>query len=215
MARPSQPATRRSGYTLLEMIVVLGVLAALAALSWPMLRGVLNKSRVQEAAKQVGAILGRARLTAIETGAVQQFRFQPGGQQFDISPYQGPQTDAATADQVNQANLAVPDDPNASTPGTPIDDGILPDDVTRFQLPDGIAFFVPDTSSSTSPDDVNAQPQDDSGWAPPILFFPSGRSSNARIRLLGQQDLYVDLTLRGLTGTVAVTGVQQQQETSP
>ena len=36
MARPSQPARRRGGYTLLEMIVVLGVLAVLAALSWPM-----------------------------------------------------------------------------------------------------------------------------------------------------------------------------------
>jgi prepilin-type N-terminal cleavage/methylation domain-containing protein len=212
MKKPSDSALRRGGYTLLEMIVVLGVLVALATLSWPMLRGVLDKSRVQEAAKQVGAVLGRARLKAIESGTVQQFRFQPGGQQFDISPYQGPQTDAATADQVNQA--AIPDDSAASTAVASIDDGTLPDDVTRFQLPDGIAFFTPDTSQ-TSPDDVNAQPQDDMGWAPPILFFPSGRSSNARIRLLGQQDLYVDLTLRGLTGTVAVNGVQQQQEAAP
>jgi len=212
MAMPSQPAARRGGYTLVEMIVVLGVLAAVAALSWPMLRGVLDKSRVQEAAKQVGAILGRARLAAIESGTVQQFRFQPGGQQFDISAYQGPQTDAATADQVNQA--AISDDSAASGPVAAMDDGVLPDDVTRFQLPDGITFFVPDVVA-TSPDDVNVQPQDDMGWAPPILFFPSGRSSNARIRLLGQHDLYVDLTLRGLTGTVAVNGVQQQQEASP
>ena len=212
MAKPSQPVACRGGYTLLEMVVVLGVLVALATLSWPALRGVLDKSRVQEAAKQVGTVLGRVRLKAIETGTVQQFRFQPGGQLFDISAYQGPPTDAVTADQVNQMNG--PDDPAASTGVAAIEDGMPPDDATQFQLPDGIAFFTPD-ASQPSPEDVNALPQDDAGWGPPIFFFPSGRSSNARIRLLGQRDFCVDLALRGLTGTVAASGVQQQREAAP
>jgi Tfp pilus assembly protein FimT len=185
------------------MIVVLGILAALAAFSWPVLRAALDKSRVQEAAKLVGALLGRARLTAIESGTVQQFRFQPGGQQFDLSAYQGPQTDLAAA--LDPSTTA---DNNAAAVGT-IDGGVLADDTPCFELPDGVTFFVPEPSQS--PADVNTPPQDDNGWAPPIFFFPSGRSSNARIRLLGHPDLYVDLTLRGLTGTVAVSGVQQQE----
>jgi Tfp pilus assembly protein FimT len=189
------------------MIVVLAILAALAAFSWPMLRGAMDKSRVQEAAKQVGAVLGRARLKAIESGTVQQFRLQPGGQQFDISAYQGPQTDLAAA--LDPSSTA---DNNSTAVGT-IDDGVIPDDTPSFDLPDGVTFFIPEPSQS--PADVNAQPTDDNGWAPPIFFFPSGRSSNARIRLLGHPDFYVDLTLRGLTGTVAVSGVQQQQEAGP
>jgi prepilin-type N-terminal cleavage/methylation domain-containing protein len=197
----------RGGYTLLEMIVVLAILAAMAAFSWPMLRAALDKNRLQEAAKQVGALLGRARLKAIEDGTVQQFRFQPGGQQFDLSTYQGPQTDVAAA-----LDPSIATDNNSAAVGT-IDDGVLPDDTPSFVLPDGVTFFVPEPSQS--PSDVNAQPQDDNGWAPPIFFFPSGRSSNARIRLLGNHDFYVDLTLRGLTGTVAVSGVQQQQEAGP
>ena len=36
-------------------------------------------------------------------------------------------------------------------------------------------------------------------WSEPIRFRPSGRTEDQKIRLAGQRDFVVDVTLRGLT----------------
>jgi hypothetical protein len=43
-----------------------------------------------------------------------------------------------------------------------------------------------------------------SSWSPPILFYPNGRCTSARIRLRGASGLFVDVTLRGLTGAAQI-----------
>jgi prepilin-type N-terminal cleavage/methylation domain-containing protein len=220
-ARAFRPSALRGGFTLVELAVVLAVIVAMVALAWPALRIPLAKSRLKEASKQVGAALGRARLMAIQSGTIQQFQFQPGGQQFQVVPYQDPQADPTAA--------ALAADPTASQPPAGIgstENGDLPaaGQTTCFALADGLSFFTPDPgeqdpSAANSTDAgataLNASAvADDQGWAPPIYFFPSGRSSNVHLRILGEFNYYADLNLRGLTGSVTI-GRVHQLEASP
>jgi hypothetical protein len=52
----------------------------------------------------------------------------------------------------------------------------------------------------------------DAGWSSPIVFFPNGRSTNARIRLDGSNGFRVEVALRGLTGTVQIGPLERVDE---
>ena len=49
-------------------------------------------------------------------------------------------------------------------------------------------------------------------WSVPIVFYPNGRTSNARIRLTDQGEYYVDVSLRGLTGGARISKIRRWQE---
>ena len=72
-------SAKKSGYTLLEMLIVLAVLAALAAMTVPAMRGPLDKSRLRGASRQVKAALAKARFFSIRQGKQIEFRYQLNG----------------------------------------------------------------------------------------------------------------------------------------
>jgi len=179
-------------FTLLEMLVVLAILVVITATGYPALRGSLEKSRLREAAKQIRIELSRARVAAIESGVIWQLRFQEGGAVFELMR-------AQPADD-GQAISFEQEDESATG-------------VTTFgeqSLPDGITFAPLDVSTATEavPTQDGAPAAQD--WSTPIFFYPNGRSSNVRIRLLGSRGLFIDLTLRGITGTAKVGLLQYQ-----
>jgi prepilin-type N-terminal cleavage/methylation domain-containing protein len=59
---------RRSGLTLIELIVVLSILAGVVALAWPSLRKSLAASALQDAARQVQSEIRWAQAEAIRSG---------------------------------------------------------------------------------------------------------------------------------------------------
>jgi len=52
----------------------------------------------------------------------------------------------------------------------------------------------------------------EAGWSQPILFYPDGTTSDARLTVANEQGRYIDVTLRGLTGVVKVSDVYLGQE---
>lgn len=187
--KPSPPA-----FVLLELLIVLAVLAGVAAISWPAVRGMMAKSEIQGAAKQVRAALARARLDAMESERVRQFRYQPGTGRFEIAGLDS--SDGAKAEDASSgaghriSAIAV--------------ESVLPADV-HFESPDRVA-----AEASGSRDAALALEAED--WSAPLLFFPNGRTSNAKIRLRGKQNHVILLSLRGVTGTVTIGKPEQAEE---
>jgi len=189
-SRPS-----RAAFTLLELLIVLAVLAGLAALSWPAVRGLLAKSELQSAAKQVRAALAKARLDAMESGTARQFRYQPGMGRFEIAAL------AALAEERSDAGSLAPDDRDSGA-------------AVQNWLPSGVRFEESAAAGEPASSAGLVGAPGEESWSTPILFFPNGRTSNAKIRLRGRRDYQIDLSLRGVTGSV-VMGKPEQGEDWP
>jgi len=205
------------------MLIVTGGLAALAALSWPALRGPLDKSRLRGAAKQVRVELAKTRLKAIQTGVAHRFRYQPGNNLFEIAPLEI-EEDAQTS-----AFDAVEDD-RSNPVGSSVNsarDHSLAEQTVRKQLPDGVRFVDP-SSIGPAADVAESGPEPEAatsfdefdwsaaaGWSAPIIFYPNGKAADARILLIGQRDFQIPVTLRGLTGIVTVGQLGRRESAPP
>lgn len=231
--RTPRRSSKRAGYTLTEMVIVAGVLAALAGLSWPALRGPLNKSRLRNAAKQVRVDLAKTRLKAIQTGVAHQFRYQPGDNQFEIAPLTA-EDDTETPAYGWTENHA--SDSNGRSAADSAGDGSPQVQAIRERLPEGVLFVDPSLADETldaaqfeparrfeparqfesarrfESEPETAEVLDESDWSAPIVFHPNGRAVNARVLLAGQRDFHVEVTLRGLTGVVTVGQLQRREE---
>lgn len=87
-ARRGVARKHRSGFTLPELLITMAVLAAVAAMTLPAMRGPLDKSRLRSAARDVQAALARARASAIRDGREVQFVYQSGGTTFRLEQIQ-------------------------------------------------------------------------------------------------------------------------------
>lgn len=58
---------RRPAMTMLELLIVLAVLAGMAAVAWPALRGPISENQLRESANAIGRALDDARQLAIDT----------------------------------------------------------------------------------------------------------------------------------------------------
>lgn len=236
------------GYTLLELLIVLAVLAAIAALMIPAVRGPLDKSRLTSAAQQVQASIAKTRALAVREGVAVQLRYRINGQQLVIERVPGSLTTdlplqiddgsnsepgSAPAVPSQPESLAATED-SASEEGLSAlsDSGVNPVRLREFELPSGVTFAVP--TSSLSPDQstdlsadlvteqstptslqgtlANGQGLDE--WSEPIIFQPDGRTRNTTLRLNGQRDFYVQVFVRGLTGTARYTSPQRDSQLS-
>ncbi len=227
-------SAKTSGYTLLEMMVVLAILAALAALTLPAMRGPLDKSRLRGASRQVQAALSKARFFSIRKGTRVEFRYQLNGSGWVIQTVSSQNT-ASENDLSDRNENSTPSglsiESPASNSGLP-EDGLETSEgewgqeqsvlLRQGELPATISFIEfleeDDTESfdnfieflaETPASDSNEIELNESGeqivWSEPILFLPNGRTEDATIRLSGPRDFYVDLKIRGLTGAISYT----------
>lgn len=98
--------TERSAYTLIELLLVLSIIAAVAGISWPLLMRPMAQSVVQGAAQELAEHLAETRIRAIEESRVYEFRWKPGSGEFEIKAqhehrHQG-SSQAATSRASNQ-----------------------------------------------------------------------------------------------------------------
>lgn len=200
-----RPRAARRGYTLLEMIIVLAILAFMVGLSWPAVQKMARRSRASNAAKQVRNALVEARLLAIETGTIQVFRFQPGAGRFEVAPKQeedsGPAVLRSALDQRAEGAASAQSAPLAADP-----------EAHARYLPGGLVFAGQEVAEEPGAAEgetglagiSTAQLAQRQAWSDPIVFYPNGRTSNARIRLTDRAHYFIEVSLRGLTGAVRI-----------
>lgn len=200
----------RLGYSLVELLIVLGVLALMAGLSLPALRGPLEKGRLRAAGREMQAMLAKTRSLAIRTGTEHWLTYEIDGRAWRIETRPEP---------IDVTDVADGDFPES----TITEAQIAPESVMvrEGDLPNGITF-----ADSAFVDPAFANPVGNTGiaelqlsdvlldpstqkWSEPIRFKPNGRSQDATIRIVGTRDLVTKVSLRGLTG-IASSATQRE-----
>ncbi|MDB5345341.1 MAG: hypothetical protein JWP89_3718 [Schlesneria sp.] len=197
----------RGGYTLMEMLLVLTVVAVIVAVAWPNIMRMSGQQKLTEAAEKVRSVAASARVHAIESGLVYQFRYEPGGRHFLTVPFE------REFESVS---------PNARGTGTALGrfskaSGVLPTGVT-FAAPTltgtggsntaamGTGQKLPPTALDGLPD---AGTLGSLSWSGPIQFQPDGSSMDMSLDLVDKRDQRITLRIRGVTGSIGVSRLHQ------
>jgi len=195
--------TGRSAFTLLELMLALGILITLATLSWPGLMRSLKQQSVQGNAEQVRQVLDLARVRAVEEGRALQVRFEPHGKRYVLLPFdpldessQQPSSAAATTTLINQAAP------------------VHADPFRVYEVSQGCYFHVDNAllSGETAFAErlgeewmkhlENAAQAQDVAWSAPVIYYPDGSATDGTFVVMDQDRQYIKLHVRGLTGAV-------------
>jgi Tfp pilus assembly protein FimT len=195
--------------TLLEILLVLALIVIVFAVAVPTLTGSLSNQRLKKSAEVVRTAFSRARVKAMRNGRIQAFHCQLLGSKYATVPWYMA-ADAVEADDSLTADETATADPRW---------GLL-NEQTAESLPDGI-MFVAETEvveertepiAGTAADAEVALDGYDMPWSPPILFYPDGTTSDARVVLRNERGWIVAIELRGLTGVARVGRPERQIE---
>lgn len=199
------------GFTLFELLLVLALLAIVGALALPTMDSLVTSRRLKNNTERIVLELSEARLEAIRTGQSQLFTALVGGREYSIKPW------LDGYDEVNASAGAIIESSMSgqiiqSSPAGPIDSTNLGDEVPET-LDSTVQFLAVDTlmdsrnaaaietQTGTTPT-AGASAANSSGESNPILFYPDGTSTTAKIQLADTQGRRMIIELRGVTGRI-------------
>jgi Tfp pilus assembly protein FimT len=194
---------------MLEMVMVLAVLVAVAAMSLPALYGPMEDQRLRKTAELIRAQWTKARVTAMKTGQIQVFRYTVAGDTYAVEPWSG-EADSleASADAASTQSLGMP---------LPTSEAAVPNlqlGVRGQRLPSGMTFFSGETGADVRTAEVVQQSSAgaaDPSAAASIAFYPDGTTSESRLTLTNQR-CFVEIKMRGLTGMIYISDLLAAEE---
>jgi prepilin-type N-terminal cleavage/methylation domain-containing protein len=218
--RPSHSGTSvnsRSGMTLLELMLVLALLVVVGAMAMPAFKGPFANQRLRKAGEMVRIEWNRARIQAMKTGQIQMFRYETDGKIFYVQPYLTEQDFLeadATESTARDPSLAQAGGVTAPMPGAV--SNTEPPTIRERELPDGVIFaggyFESDSRSAQIQQESQATLMAAGNQVAPILFYPDGTTSDAELILSNDQQLFIRITLRSLTGISKVSELLSANE---
>ena len=171
----------QSGFSLIEMILVIAILIVVASLAAPAIQRTFARQALQKGADRVRIAMGQARVKAIRNGEEYCVFYTPTGSWFDVGPFTSFQEQASNGSRRQQQ----------------LEQGIL----TNFEddvLPMGVKFAG--TSTGTNSRDATVLQSGSSSRIGMILFYPDGTSQDAKVVIENEKKAYIQIQLRGLTG---------------
>ena len=182
--------TARRGFTLLEILLVVVVLAVIAGMVWPAMLRFVNERAIKEAGEEVRAELDRTRFRAIDVGSAYQFLYEPDGPNYIAIPArQG----AVAAGGMGAGPSVSTNSPAASFSGKLADGLVFRGDLTA--IPAGASLGT--DALAGLPNSASLQRVQ---WSAPIVYLPSGTAEDAVFQIVDENGRYIELNVRGLTG---------------
>ena len=186
---------QRRAFTLMEMLLVLAIMVIVASMTLPALRGPMENQRLRRAGDLIRAEWAKARVRAMKTGRIHVFRYETGGASFGVEPWYAADDDQTSTNESSRQQGNV----SALQESQP--------------LPDDISFAGGDTTSDSRSLHAEKNMGGAGGKAArPILFYPDGTSSTARVLLTNRRQTLVQVSLRGLTGIAQVSDLLSASE---
>ncbi|MCA9249076.1 MAG: prepilin-type N-terminal cleavage/methylation domain-containing protein [Planctomycetales bacterium] len=202
----SKASASPRGFTLLEMILVLALLVAVAAMVIPSLRGPVETARLRSSAESIREEFAAARVAAMKSGRIQMFRCRRASGDYQVVAWE-----MDTLGETGNSSRSLANSETAA--GDPESDLFT---AAMQQLPDEIEFLAlaveQDLRSSSLLGEMDGE---DGVYLQPILFYADGTTSTAELVLKNNANRIVRVSLRGLTGTVKVSDVSTIVEAFP
>ncbi len=178
-------AACRSGFSLLEILVVLAVFVIITALAVPMLQRSYSGQQLRSGADTVRAKFQQARVNAIETGDVYGFFYAPGTNKYFVAP------------------IVLGFKSLVEGGGLPVDENELEHEIIFTT-----GETIQDSRSQAEMQNASVNFAD----MRPVLFYPDGTSQDATVILQNQTGLAIQVNLRGLTGNATSTRLLSIEE---
>lgn len=207
----SSSSITRNAYTLLEVILVLAILAAMAAIVAPSIGDAFQRQKLNLSIDHLRTDWDRARLTAMKTGQIQAFTCTIGERTYSITPYMtGDDTNNAStgatvmtaAGTVGQATstgmLTTPTSSSTSSGSSSSSEKTLQEDVTFVSCAvsgDMRAMSIASSQGGL----VGMQSMNQT-----VLFYPDGSTSTAEAIIQIESGTQRAVRIRGLTGSTQV-----------
>jgi prepilin-type N-terminal cleavage/methylation domain-containing protein len=173
--------SRYAGFTLLEVMVVLVIMAGVMAISWPRIRSAGYRADLKDAALTVRGSLLEARDMAVRSHRAVQFTCRLDSSEFYI---------ANVLTDAEQKRLDESSNDESLKAANALKTGFLNRDVSFYHDP--------------------ADPKQPSKSSLTITFFPDGRSTQSNIHLaLAELSHCIKISVRGLTGGVSIHPVEK------
>lgn len=197
---PSRPA-----FTLLELLLTLAVLAAVAAVTIPQVGVLLGDRRLVRAGDLLRVEMTRLRVESMRQGRVIMLEGMIEGTQFRAKPFQSAADSTEALDQTgSQAGLL-----SGATQGVVTATIVDPADEELIDLPEDVVVTTVGVVSAARAMEIEQLTAANlgEGWSRPILFYPDGSTSTAIVMLTDPELGRVMVKLRGITGDVTVSEV--------
>jgi prepilin-type N-terminal cleavage/methylation domain-containing protein len=210
--------SRRTGFTLLELLIVLGLIVAIVSLGFSGIRQLYVRNQLKSTTQHLQNILYKTRLESVKTGKAFVFRYQYDRPVFEILPKElfdqrEQNREAAQAFAVGSELLQ--ESSSASQESVTLKPENTAADSYQQMLPNSIVFGSkqPDTILTINENGLLPNPLARDNWSTPILFFPNGRTSQTTLilRTASRYRFQQELTLRGLTGTTKINSEPSRQ----
>ncbi|QDT03265.1 hypothetical protein K227x_16470 [Rubripirellula lacrimiformis] len=195
----------RSAFTLLELLLTLAVLAAIASVVIPQVGLMMGDRQLVRAAEQLRIEMTRQRVDAMRQGRVMMIEAMIDGGTFRLKPYFSSSDAVEAMDQTgsqsallngaDQGNVAVIQDSSESE--------------ETVDLPEGVTFTSVGVVSAARAFQIEQLTLADQGegWSRPILFYPDGSTSTASVVLSADGIGRIVVKVRGITGDATVSEV--------
>lgn len=178
----------RAGLTLLEMLLVLGILMMVVGFSLPAIQDAYHIREIENAGEFVRQKLSEGRARAIDTGLVYQFRYEPGKSRFVMVPDPADIAESADGSKYYRfsgeiiTTMEFRKELDEAGPGEQLD-------------PEWFEG-LPDAGELAG-----------ASWSEPVEFSFEGTAKDSFVYILDEKKRSVRVDIRGLTGGVNVSRV--------
>ena len=196
---------RRSGLTLLELMLVLALLVLIGSLIVPRLGDIFERQRLNNSAADLRLIWDDARLEAMQTGQSQVFSCNLETNQYSVKPLmlQSDALDAGAGAQIavsggvmetTSAGIAIAADTSELTDVDELDEKIK--FISCRVAGDARAYQVAQEAQQTNVgNDLTTQNLNQQ-----VIFYPDGSTSTAEVQIQNERGEIRAIRIRGLTG---------------
>ncbi len=189
--------------------MTLAVFAALASIAVPQFASLLGDRGLVRAGDQVQIAMLRLRVEAMREGRVMMIEGNNETGEMRIRPYFSMSDSTETLDQTgSQSALLTGADQATIMPMTETEV-----ETRAIELPENVRFSGVMVASAARSMMIQQDQQTEmmGEWGSPVLFYPDGTTSTARVTLLHSDIGTINVDLRGVTGDVTVGGINVDQ----